>query len=78
MRTWLDKILFSDTIGVMRKWSDQQRGAFWKKNGKNGKYLAGYVVIDGKKIPITVFPNKYKEKDNQPEFVIYETFSNNS
>jgi uncharacterized protein (DUF736 family) len=55
-------------------WTDQQRGAFWKKDGKNGKYLAGYVVIDGKKMPVTVFPNKYKSKDNQPEFIIYETF----
>jgi hypothetical protein len=54
---------------------EQQRGAFWKKEGKNGKYLAGYVVIDGKKYPVTVFPNKYKEKEAQPEFIIYETFS---
>ena len=52
-------------------WTDQQRGAFWKKDGKNGKYLAGYVVIDGKKMPVTVFPNKYKSKDNQPEFIIW-------
>jgi len=59
---------------VMSKWTEQQRGAFWKKEGKNGKYLAGYVVINGKKHPVTVFPNQYKEKQNQPEFIIYETF----
>ena len=58
-------------------WTDQQRGAFWKKDGKNGKYLAGYVVIDGKKMPVTVYPNKYKSKDNQPEFIIYETVGQN-
>lgn len=60
---------------VMSKWTEKQRGAFWKKENKNGKYLAGYVTINGAKYPITVFPNKYKEKDNQPEFIIYETFN---
>jgi len=35
-------------------------------------------VIDGKKHPVTVFPNQYKEKQNQPEFIIYETFSKES
>lgn len=58
----------------MSKWTEQQRGAFWKKEGKNGKYLAGYVVINGNRHPVTVFPNKYKQKTNQPEFIIYETF----
>jgi len=28
-------------------------------------------------MPVTVFPNKYKSKDNQPEFIIYETFGQN-
>ena len=60
---------------VMSKWTEKQRGAFWKKENKNGKYLAGYVTINGSKYPITVFPNKYKEKDNQLEFIIYETFN---
>ena len=45
-------------------WTDQQRGAFWKKSGKNGKYLAGYVVIDGKKTPVTVFPNNKGSPDD--------------
>jgi hypothetical protein len=27
-----------------------------------------------KKHPVTVFPNKFKEKEAQPEFIIYETF----
>lgn len=62
----------------MSKWTEQQRGAFWKKEGKNGKYLAGYVVIQGNRYPVTVFPNKYKQKTNQPEFIIYETFDSSS
>lgn len=62
----------------MSKWTNQQRGAFWKKEGKNGKYLTGYVVIKGNKHPITVFPNQYKEKSNQPEFIIYETFDSSN
>ena len=62
----------------MAKWTDQQRGAFWKRKGKNGNYLAGYVVINGKKTPVTVFPNKYKDKTNQPEFIIYETLDSSN
>lgn len=59
----------------MSKWTERQRGAFWKKESKNGKYLSGYVTIEGKQYPVTVFPNKYKSKNNQPEFIIYETSS---
>ena len=55
----------------MSKWQDRQRGAFWKKKGKNGNYLSGYVVVDGKRHAVTVFPNQYKEEDAQPEFLIY-------
>ena len=55
----------------MSKWTEQQRGAFWKKEGKNGKYLAGYVVIEGKKHPVTVFPNQYKEKQNLFELIFH-------
>ena len=32
------------------------KNGFTKEN-KNGKYLAGYVTINGAKYPITVFPN---------------------
>ena len=35
-------------------------------------------VINGKKTPVTVFPNKYKDKTNQPEFIIYETFDSSN
>ena len=70
----IDISLFCVMLQVMSKWTEQQRGAFWKKEGKNGKYLAGYVMIEGRKHPVTVFPNQYKEKQNQPEFIIYETF----
>ena len=62
----------------MSKWTEQQRGAFWKRECKNGKYLAGYVIINGNRHPVTVFPNKYKQKTNQPEFIIYETFDSSN
>ena len=60
----------------MSNWNERKRGAFWKKESKNGKYLSGYVTIDGKQHAVTVFPNQYKEKSNQPEFIIYATSSN--
>lgn len=60
----------------MSKWTQKQKGALWKKQNKNGKYLTGYVVINGKKQQITIFANKYKEgQKNRPDFIVYETFS---
>lgn len=47
-------------------------GAMWKKDGKNGPFLTGSLEIDGKKISFIAFKNSYKEKDNHPDFKIYE------
>jgi uncharacterized radical SAM superfamily protein len=59
--------------GNMSEWSENVVGAFWKKGDEN-KYLSGYVEIDGKKVPIIVFRNKFKKEKKQPDFVIYQTF----
>lgn len=46
-------------------------GGLWKKTSKNGaSYLSGNVEIDGKKIRISVFPNKYKKKETSPDYTI--------
>ena len=37
--------------------NDNSIGALWKK----GEFLSGMVEVDGKKVDIVVFPNKYKE-----------------
>jgi hypothetical protein len=57
----------------MSEWSKNVLGVFWKKGDKS-KYLSGYIDIDGKKFPIVVYPNKFKEKENQPDFIIYKMF----
>lgn len=59
----------------MSQWTNNVIGAFWKK-GDQSKYLSGYIEIDGKKVPITVFPNKFKKEKKHPDFIIYKTFEN--
>lgn len=61
----------------MSKWSDNVLGAFWKK-GEANKYLSGTIDIDGKKVQILVYPNKYKKDNTHPDFIIYKTFEKNS
>ncbi len=58
-------------------WKKRDIGAFWRRQGKNGKsFLSGKITIgefgEEKTISIVVFPNNFKEKDNQPDFRIYE------
>ena len=48
-------------------------GGFWKKTSeKNGKaFLSGQIELSGAKIKLLVFPNGFKERDAQPDFVCY-------
>jgi len=46
-------------------------GALWKRLGKNGEYLSGNVVVDGKKIEIVVFLNDKGENEKRPDYRIY-------
>lgn len=46
-------------------------GALWKNEGKNGTYLSGNVEIDGRKVPIVIFPNTYKKPgEKTPDYRI--------
>ena len=47
-------------------------GGLWLKEKGDLKYYTGEIVIDGKKIRIAVFKNKFK-KDKQPDLKIYES-----
>tara|TARA_E500000318_G_scaffold85894_1_gene82227 strand:- start:8918 stop:9103 length:186 start_codon:yes stop_codon:yes gene_type:complete len=58
----------------MSKWTEKQQGALWKKDSQNGKYLSGYVKINGEDHKIVIFPNKYKKEAKHPEFIIYSPF----
>lgn len=58
------------------EWSKRDMGALWKREGKNQKYLSGYVKFDElgieREVKIVVFSNKSK-KDNAkaPDYRIY-------
>lgn len=47
-------------------------GALWTHESKDGnKYLSGVVEVDGKKVDIVVFKNKYKKESKHPDFQIF-------
>lgn len=58
------------------EWQERELGALWKREGKNQRYLSGKLKIGEfgveKTINVVVFINKFKEKDNQPDFRVYE------
>jgi hypothetical protein len=62
-------------------WSKNNLGSLWLKTGKNNKYLSGKISLQGPNGEIItqniiVFKNKYKEKDNQPDYLIFQPFEN--
>jgi hypothetical protein len=44
-------------------------GAIWEKEGANGKFYSGELLINGRKIKIVLFKNKDKQ-GNQPDWDI--------
>jgi len=56
-------------------WKKRDVGALWRREGKNQNFLSGKITIgefgEDKEIQIVIFKNKFKEKDNQPDFRIY-------
>jgi len=52
--------------------ADKDRiGALWLKEDKNGKkYMSGEIELNGEKVNIFIFKNKYKKKDIHPDYVI--------
>ena len=42
-------------------------GGLWENDGKGGKYLSGKLG----RAKLLVFPNKFKEKDSQPDYRMY-------
>jgi len=62
----------TDTNNNNNEWKERDIGALWKREGKNQRYLSGKLTIGGKVTNVVIFVNKFKEKDNQPDFRIYE------
>ena len=57
-------------------WKEREIGALWKREGKNQRYLSGKLTIGEfgveKTINVVIFSNRFKEKENQPDFRVYE------
>ena len=56
---------------------NQELGALWKKESKNGgqKYLAGHIIVEDdmgveSKIKVVVFANREKKNERYPDFRI--------
>lgn len=58
-----------------KDWSDREIGALWKYDGKNQKYLSGYIkTSSGEELKVVVFSNKFrKENEKSPHFRIYKS-----
>jgi hypothetical protein len=41
-------------------------GALWTKEGKAGKYMTGYIEVNGQRIDIVVFTNNKRKSDKSP------------
>ena len=53
---------------------DNNIGALWLKESKKGnKFMSGVVELGGEKYNIVVFKNTYKEKENHPDYRIFES-----
>lgn len=65
----------NETESNQNEWSKRDIGALWKKEGKNQKYLSGYVKLESsgseKEVKVVVFANKNKNKDTAPDYRIY-------
>lgn len=58
------------------EWAKRDVGALWKREGKNQKYLSGYVKVDElgieKELKVVVFSNKNKKgNDKAPDYRVY-------
>ena len=55
-------------ISVNEKKSKVQLTGLWKKEGKNGSFLAGNLNV---RSSLLIFPNGYKQKDSDPDYIAY-------
>lgn len=47
-------------------------GGLWMRESKDGKkYASGKVLVNGVEVEIVVFSNERKEKETQPDKLIY-------
>lgn len=55
------------------EWAKRDIGALWKKEGKNQKFLSGYIKDEtGAQTEVVIFANKYKQDNAKaPDYRIY-------
>lgn len=54
------------------EWKERELGALWSYEGKSGKYLQGYVEIEGKRHQVVCFKNVHKQEgEKTPDVRIY-------
>jgi len=60
---------------IKSDWSQREIGAFWTRDSAKGKYLSGSIEVDElgvkKKMRVVMFPNRYKDNDKKPDYVLY-------
>jgi uncharacterized protein (DUF736 family) len=56
-------------------WQQREIGAFWTRDSSKGKYLSGSIKVDElgveKKMKVVMFPNRFKDNDKKPDYVLY-------
>mgnify|MGYP006228553265 FL=1 len=54
-------------------WKEREAGAFWSREKNGGeKYLTGYVQVNGERVQLVAFRNKFKQDgENTPDLRVY-------
>ena len=75
-----DETTSKDSGNSTNKWNQNNIGSLWLKSGPKGKFLSGKIILDVNGLKATenviIFKNKFKEKENQPDYVIFKPFLN--
>ena len=73
-----NKTLSQDSNSSTNKWTQNNLGGLWLKDNGKSKFLSGKITIEinGQKATqnVVIFKNKFKEKDNQPDYVVFQPF----
>lgn len=52
-------------------WKSLEIGCLWEKEAASERRYSGELVLDGKKMKILAFPNRFKDNDKKPDFKLY-------
>ena len=53
-------------------------GALWIKESSKGQFLSGYIEVNGEKIHLVCFQNKFKAEDKHPDWIILKSKPKNN